>query len=102
MTDRLSAIAARHESLRVRREAVKGDSVGKGDSVAGVPELRLSDLLDDPMTRQVMASDRIDIRDLSRLMARIRGQLASRALAGVVADRAGRHRRPKRDGAVGA
>ncbi len=51
-------------------------------------EPRLPDLLDDPLIRQLMASDRIEICDLSRLIARIRHHLAVRGLADSIAVRA--------------
>ncbi len=88
MTDRPSAMSANLATLRARRGAVNVDNAGS------VPELCLADLLDDPLTRQVMASDHIDIRDLSQLMIRIRGQMAARALSEAMDERAGRQRRP--------
>ena len=84
MTDRPSAMSANLATLRARRGAVNVDNAGS------VPELCLGR----STTRQVMASDHIDIRDLSQLMIRIRGQMAARALSEAMDERAGRQRRP--------
>ncbi len=87
MIDLPETILAALDALRFRRKEAKHGGE------ASDREPSLSDLLDDPMTHQVMASDRIDIRDLSQLMTRIRGQLATRALSVRMDVRNGRPRR---------
>ena len=82
MTDQPCIVPAAPKSPRSRREGMKNEGT------MGAHEPRLSDLLDDPVTRQVMASDRIELGDLNRLIARIRHHLAIRGLADSIAVRA--------------
>lgn len=87
MIDLPETVLAALDALRFRRKAAKHGGE------ANDREPSLSDLLDDPLTRQVMASDRIDLQDLSQLMNRIRGQLATRGQAAEVDMPNGRPRR---------
>lgn len=84
MTHSRAAARPRPNAARHHRSGVQKDGA------LGIREPSLSELLDDPITRQVMASDRIDVGDLSTLIARIRHHLADRGLADAIIVRAHR------------